>query len=246
MTPTQPNNKERKMSEEKIETTEVEPVEEEVKEPAQEPKVETKTNDVESYKEALEKEIREKIRKQEKDKLYESFEKYKEDARKAEEARKTAEEKLKEYELSKLTAEEQSVLKLTQLEEANNTLQTQMQSLVEEANNKITTLQLELAKKEILSAYGDEIISAMVSGNSIDELTESAEKAHMEYISIRDKEIAKVKEASKPKQVGTGISPQNTNLKSGVSVADIMKISDPETWGKNRDKFLEEAIKQLG
>ena len=72
---------------------------------------------------------------------------------------------MKEYETSKLSAEEQTVLKMQQLEESNSKLQEQMQSLVEEANSKITILQLELVKKEVLAQYGDEIIPALVTGS---------------------------------------------------------------------------------
>lgn len=214
------------------------------KEVKKEDKKDDKSADVEAYKKAIAEAEIERIRKEEKDKLYASFEKYKEDARKAEEARKAAEDKLKEYETSKLSVEEQNVLKMQQLEESNTKLQEQMQSLVEEANSKITTLQLELVKKEVLAQYGDEIIPALVTGSTIEEISESAEKAHREYVSIRDREIAKAKEAVKPKsQIGTGVSPQNDRLNAGVTVADINKIQDPKIWEANRDKFLEEALK---
>ena len=225
--------------------------EKDVKEPeVKEPKVketkkeETKSPDVEAYKKAIADAEIERIRKEEKDKLYNSFEKYKKDAKDAEEARKAAEDKLKEYELSKLSVEEQATLKLQQLEESNTKLQEQMTALVEEANNKITALQLELVKKEVLANYGDEIIPALVTGSTIEEIAESAEKAHREYISIRDKEVTKLKESAKPKEkIGTGIAPQNDRLNAGVTVADINKIKDPKIWEANRDKFLEEALK---
>ena len=212
-----------------------------------EPKKETKkekSSDIDEWKKSYEAEVREKIRKEEKDKLYKSFEKYKEDAKAAEEARKSAETKLQEYETSKLTAEEQATLKLTQLEEMNKKMQEQMESLVDEANSKINTLQIELVKKEVLGKYGDEIIPALVTGNTIEEITESAEKAHREYVSIRDQAIAKSKETSKARSnIGTGISPPSDKLNAGVNVADINKISDPKVWEANRDKFLEEALK---
>jgi hypothetical protein len=209
-----------------------------------EKKAEDKSLDVDAYKKALEAEWLEKIRTQEKAKLYDSFEKYKEDARKAEEARKTAEEKLKEYETSKLTVEEQATLKLASLEESNTRLRTQMEDLINDANSKITTLQLELYKKEILNQYGDEIIPALVAGSTLEELAQSAENAHREYISIRDHELAKAKEVGKPKDaIGSGIKPQNDRLNVGITVADIKKITDPKVWEANRDKFLEEANK---
>jgi hypothetical protein len=209
-----------------------------------EAKKDDKSSDVEAWKKAYEDEVREKIRKEEKDKLYKSFEKYKEDAKTAEEARKTAEEKLRDYEISKLSAEEQATLKLQQLEESNTRLQEQMTALVEEANTKISTLQLELVKKEVLGKYGDEIIPALVSGSTIEEIMESAENAHREYVSIRERELAKAKEVVKPKSnIGTGISPKSDRLNAGVTVADIEKINDPKIWEANRDKFLEEALK---
>ena len=202
--------------------------------------------DIEAVTKALRAEITESVRTQEKAKLYDSFEKYKEDARKAEEARKAAEEKLKEYETSKLSVEEQAALKLQQLEESNTKLQEQMQSLITEANDKISTLQLELVKKEVLGKYGDEIIPALVRGSTIEEIMESAENAHREYVSIRERELAKAKETIKPKsQIGTGVSPQNDRLNAGVTVGDINKINDPKIWEANRDKFLEEALKNL-
>ena len=214
------------------------------KEPKKETKKEDKSIDVEALTKALREEIAEKIRSEEKSKLYPSMEKYKEDARKAEEARKAAEDKLKEYETSKLSAEEQAILKMEQLEESNTKLQAQMQELVEEANNKITTLQLELVKKEVLAQYGDEIIPALVTGSTIEEISESAEKAHREYISIQERTLAKAKDAVKPKtQIGAGINPQNDRLNAGITAADINKINDPKIWEANRDKFLEEALK---
>ena len=219
---------------------------EEGKEPKKETKKDDKSADVEAYKKAVAEAEIERIRKEEKGKLYASFEKYKEDARKAEEARKVAEEKLKEYETSKLSAEEQATLKLQQLEESNAKLQEQMQSLITEANDKISTLQLELVKKEVLGKYGDEIIPALVRGSTIEEIMESAENAHREYVSIRERELAKAKETIKPKsQIGTGVSPQNDRLNVGVTVGDINKINDPKIWEANRDKFLEEALKNL-
>jgi exonuclease VII large subunit len=153
---------------------------------------------------------------------------------------------LKEYETSKLSAEEQATLKLQQLEESNTKLQEQMQSLITEANDKINTLQLELVKKEVLGKYGDEIIPALVRGSTIEEIMESAENAHREYVSIRERELAKAKETIKPKsQIGTGVSPQNDRLNAGITVGDINKINDPKIWEANRDKFLEEALKNL-
>lgn len=208
-------------------------------------KEDSKELDIEALKKALREEIMESVRVEEKSKLYPSLEKYKEDAKKAEEARKLAEEKLKEYETTKLTAEEQATLKLQQLEESNAKLQEQLDSIIENANTKINTLQLELEKKEILAQYGDEIISALVTGSTLEEIQKSAENAHREYISIREKELAKLKDNTKQKdKIGTGISPKNDRLNAGVTKADIDKINDPKVWEANREKYLQEALKR--
>jgi hypothetical protein len=226
------------------ETDEKEEKELEVKEPIKVPDKKEDSLDIEALKKALKEEIAESLRTEEKAKLYDSLEKYKKDAKDAEVARKEAEDKLKEYETTKLTVEEQATLKLQQLEESNTKLQLAMTELVEEANNKISTLQLEIVKKEILAKYDDEIIPALVSGSTIEEIAESAEKAHMEYISIRDREVAKAKTVVKPKEkIGGGVNPQNDRLNVGLTVADINKIDNADDWYKNRDKFVEEALK---
>ncbi len=189
--------------------------------------------------------LTERIRKEEKEKLYASFEKYKADAKTAEEAKKAAEDKLKEYENKNLTAEEQAALRFTELEESNKQLQSQLQEIVTLANDKITTLQLELAKKEILSKYGDEILEELVSGNSLEELAESAEKAHRRYKAITEAAVSKAKETPKPKeQIGTGLGPSSDKLNSSPTIADIKKIDDPKEWEKMRAKLLEEALRQ--
>ena len=80
---------------------------------------------------------------------------------------------------------------------------------------------------------------------TIEEITESADKAHREYISIQERTLAKAKDAVKPKtQIGAGINPQNDRLNAGVNVADINSINDAKVWEAERDKFLEEALKQ--
>jgi len=228
----------------KLENT---PEQEEKEKPESKPEKKKKEEsiDVEALKKALREEITEAVRKEEKDKLYKSFEKYKEDARLAEEARKAAEEKLREYEMSKLSAEEQEQLRLKELEESNNRLQQQMQELVEAANSKITNLQLELAKKDILSRYGDEIIASLVTGTTVEELAESAEKAHAEYVAIRDKELAKLRESKQKDKIGTGIAPQNDGLNTGATIADIKNVKDPKVWEANRERFLKEALKHI-
>lgn len=236
------DEKDEKELEDTLTSEEVKETEKEKKEGK---KVEDKSLDVAALTKALREEIIESVRKEEKAKLYDSFEKYKTDAKTADEARKTAENKLTEYETSKLSVEEQSVLKLETLEESNVQLKIQMEELIKEANDKINSLQLELVKKEILAQYGDEMIPALVSGSTIEEIQQSAENAHREYVNIRERELAKMKETLKPKErkIGSGISPQNDRLNVGTTVADMEKITDPKVWEANREKFIEEALK---
>lgn len=202
-----------------------------------------KTQDVEALKKALENEISERVRKEEKAKLYESFEKYKVDAKEAEEARKLAEEKLKEYETKNLSVDEQTTLKLKSLEESNEKLQTQLMEIVDQANSKITALQIELAKKEILTKYGEEIIPSMVTGTTLDELVESAENAHKEYVSITERYSAKSKEAKLKTEIGTPLAPSSDRLNVSPSIEDIKKVNDPKKWEELKAKLLEEAFK---
>lgn len=223
-------------SKETEETTEEKPEVKEKPEGKKEEKVEQKV-DLDA--------LTERIRKEEKEKLYASFEKYKADAKTAEEARKAAEAKLKEYENKNLTAEEQAALRFTELEESNKQLKSQLQEIVTLANDKITALQLELAKKEILSKYGDEIIEELVSGNSLEELAESAEKAHRRYKVITEAAVSKAKETPKQKeQIGTGLGPSSDKLNSSPTIADIKKIDDPKEWEKMKAKLLEEALRK--
>jgi len=215
--------------------------EEETKE---KPEVKSEELNVEALTKALREEIAESIRKEEKAKLYDSFEKYKEDARKAEEARLASEAKLKDYEQKNLSAEEQLAKKLSELEESNAKLQEQMGEIVQSATKQISTLQLELEKERLLAQYKDEIIPSMIGGNTLEELRQSAENAHREYLSITEKALAKVKAETKKEAVGSGLSPSSANLNASPSKAQIDKISDPKEWEKVRDKFLEDALKQ--
>jgi hypothetical protein len=207
-------------------------------------KEDVKALDVEALKKALSEELAEKIRKEEKDKLYASFEKYKEDAKKAADEKAAAEAKLKEYETKNLSVEEQATLRFQELQEANNKLTEQLNTIVTTANDRINTLELELTKKELLSAYNDEIIVDMVTGNSLEELRQNAEKAHREYKAIEEKTQAKlaVKEKS---PIGTGLNPPSSDkLNASPTIADINKVTDPKEWEKLKNKFLEDALKQ--
>lgn len=227
------------MSDELDEKLEPQKTEEKIEEKPEVKQEDTKALDVEALKKALRDELAESIRKEEKAKLYDSFEKYKTDAKTAEEARTDAEKKLKEYETKNLSADEQATLKLRELEDSNEKLQTQLTDLVSLANDKINSLQLELAKKELVAQYGDEIIPGYVTGSTLEELAESAEKVHREYIAIRDKELAKAKEATKPKdQIGTGLGPSSDKLNVVPTIADIKKIDDPKELEKLKAKLF--------
>ena len=203
----------------------------------------TKGNiNVEELTKALRAEIAEAIRKEEKDKLYPSIEKHKEEAKKALDAKKAAEDRLKEYETKNLTAEEQTALKFKELENVNLGLQSKLEEIVNAANDKITTLELQLMKKEVLSKYGSEIIPELVNGSTVEEIIESAENAHRRFKDIFDSAKESAKPAVKKPAIGSGLTPGNDSLKSGITVADIEKM-DAETFAKNRDRLLEEALK---
>jgi hypothetical protein len=206
-------------------------------------KKEDKSIDVEALKKALETEITERVRKEEKAKLYESFEKYKKDAKEAIDEKESIEIKLKEYETKNLSADEQTALKLQSAEESIVQLRTQLTDIVEQANSKITTLQMELMKKDLLAKYGEEIIPSMVSGNTLDELMESAENAHREYVNITEKFSAKSKEAKLKETIGTNLGPSSDRLNVSPSIADIKKMNDPNKWEELKAKLLEEAFK---
>lgn len=197
--------------------------------------------EVEALKKTLEAELREKVRTEEKAKLYDSFEKYKQDAKEAEDAKVEAEKRLKEYETKNLTIDEQTALKLTELEKSNELLTSKLQEVIETANSSITTLQLELSKKEILAKYGEEIIPALVSGSTIEEIEASAEKAHNEYLAISEKALTKLKDTAKQKEpIGTGIGPSSQNIGTNPTIAEIKNITDPKEWEKLKLKLLKE------
>lgn len=195
---------------------------------------------------ALKKEVGDLIRKEEKDKLYPQLSQLKNDKEEAEKRTKELEDKLKEYESKNLSAEEQQGNKLKELEESNEKLKGTINELVQEANNKITALELALAKEKIVAMYGDDIISELVSGNTIEELKESAEKAHSMYTSIAEKAKKKETETAKIKDpVGTGITPSSDKVNNSSVLTDIDSITNKKDWEKNRAKFVEEARKTL-
>jgi hypothetical protein len=206
-------------------------------------KKEEKSIDVEALRKALEIEVAERVRKEEKAKLYESFEKYKKDAKEAIDEKEAVEAKLKEYETKNLSVDEQTALKLKSLEDSNMLLQSKLEEIVNQANDKITALQMELVKKELLTKYGEEIIPSMVSGNTLDELMESAENAHREYLNITEKFSAKSKEAKLKETIGTNLGPSSDRLNVSPSREDIKKVTDPKKWAELKEKLLEEAFK---
>jgi hypothetical protein len=207
-------------------------------------KEDVKALDVEALKKALKEELAESIRKEEKDKLYASFEKYKEDAKTAAAEKEAAESKLKEYETKNLSVEEQAALRYKELQESNEQLTQKFNEVVEVANARINSLEMELTKKELLAAYGGEIIVDMVSGSNVDELRASAEKAHNQYVAIKEQTKAELASTAKG-PIGSGLNPPNSDkLNSSPTKADIMSVDDPKEWEKLKSKLLAEAFKQ--
>lgn len=196
--------------------------------------------DIEALTKKLKEEIGERIRKEEKDKLYPSIEKHKEDAKTEKAAREEAEKKLKEYEDKNLSAGEQTNLKLTEYGDEITRLKEQITEIVNSADSKITVLQLQLVKKDVLAEYGDEIIAELVSGNTPEELAESAKKAHEKYMNITSQAIASAKVETKKIPIGTDLNPSNDGLKTSVTKADINKVTDPKEWEKLKTKLLGE------
>jgi Cu2+-containing amine oxidase len=218
--------------------------EDEQEDKIEEPKVDVKALDVEALRKALREEIAESIRTEEKAKLYPSMEKYKTDAKTASDAKDAAEAKLKEYETKNLSAEEQVAQRYKELQESNEMLTERFNKVVEEANGRINSLQVELAKKEILAAYKDEIITGMVTGDTIEELQQSAENAHREYKAIEEKAQAKIAAVGKA-PIGSGLAqPNSDKLNVSPTLADIKKVTNLKEWDKVKTKLLEDALKQ--
>lgn len=191
--------------------------------------------------EALKKEIAEAIRKEEKDKLYPSMTKLKEEKEAAEKRVEEAMAKIKEYEDSSLSAEEKTQKRLEELLEANKALEDRLEAVANASAKEIYETKLESHKDKLLAQYGDEIVVDLVTGSTIEELTESAEKAHSVYKEIQERAIEAATKQKKKEPVGTGVAPGKADSKR-VSEVDLDKISEEEFW-KIKDKLLQEAMK---
>jgi hypothetical protein len=197
--------------------------------------------------EELEKRIAERVRQEEKAKLYDTLEKVKRE-------KEEADAKLKEYETSKLTTEEQIQAKLRegdekittltqQLDQAKTIFETELSKIAGEAQNEVKKIRLDAEKDKIKLKYGGEIIEELVEGNTIEELQDSAEKAHNIYKAIRDRETAKLKEELEKQQVGSGINPTSTLTDNVVGDVDLNKVNDKAEWDKIRKSVLEKALR---
>lgn len=225
--------------EEETEVIEEKPVEEEKK------KEEPKNTEKEELIEALRKEFAEKIRKEEKDKLYPTMEKYKKELQEKEEANKALAAKMKEYEDSHLSGEEKIQKQLQELLDANDQLSKQLENVSSEAAKEIYSIQLDAAREKALAKYGNDIIPEMVSGSTIEEIYQSAEKANSVYLQIKAKAEEDAKAKSKTVQVGSNISPKNPGAGSlEMDVQDVKNIKDPAEFEKIKEKLLAKALGQ--
>jgi len=235
-----------------LDETQAEEIEviEEVKEEKPEAKAEEKPSKEDSKEKdeliaALREEFAAAIRKEEKDKLYPTIEKYKQDLKAQEEAKKALETKLKEYEDKNLSGEERIQKQLADLAEKNEQLANQLERVSEEAAKEIYRVQLEAAREKALAKYGDSIVPEMVSGSTIEEIYESAEKANSVYLQIKAKAEEEVKAKSKTVPVGTKAAPVNVGGQASGTDLDIQTvkgINDPQEWAKVKDKLLEKAL----
>lgn len=190
--------------------------------------------------EALKKEISDTVAKREKDKLYPTIEKYKADL-------KEAQDKLKEYEDKNLSAEERLGKQLEEANAAIAELKKGMETVAEVASKEIHTVKLEAQREKMLLQYKDEIIPELIMGNTIDEIVESAEKAHRKYVEIRDREAARIKEETKAARqttkTSTGIAPTSASDEGLNEMEAVLDKAKPEEWEALKAKLLAIAQK---
>jgi len=178
------------------------------------------------------KEFVKKIRKQEKDKLYDEIDK------------RDGKIKTLEGELSTIRAT------LNDKEKAVVDAQVKFEAQLKMMSDKITALE-ESGKKKDLTLYleralaeaGDDLILALVKGDSQEEIDESIELAKDEYKAIAlkvsgNRVPAPVPETPKKKVVPTTSTNPVVNASTKISPEDIKNMSQ-EDWAKNR-----EAIKR--
>jgi hypothetical protein len=218
--------------------------EETVEEPAGEVEEPKEADNTTELLEAMKKEVSERIRKEEKDKLYPTIKKYKDDLKEKEEALKSLHDKIKQYEDSNLSNEEKVQKQLKELEEANTKLYSQLESVSEIAAKEIYAVKLEAAREKVLAKYGDSIIPEMISGSTIEEINESAERANSVYLNIKAKAEEDAKLASRKVKVGTDVSPKSTSMANStdMDIQDIKNISDPKEWEKVKAQLKAKAF----
>ena len=117
-----------------------------------------------------------------------------------------------------------------------------MKAIQEEAENKINQMQIELAKKDILMSYGDEIIPEMISGSTIEEIQQSAENAHKKYIEILEKTKVSKIEQKKKTALGSDVEPKTSSKIEGIDSESIRDIKDPAEW----ERVKKELMSKLG
>lgn len=198
--------------------------------------------------EELEKRVAERVRQEEKAKLYDTLEKLKKE-------KEASDAKLKEFETSKLTAEEQIQLKLQesddkitvltqQLDSAKSVFEQELAKIAGEAQGEVKKIRLDAEKEKIKAKYGYELIEELVVGETVEELVQNAEKAHTIYKKITEKETAKLQKELEEQKIGTGINPTNTLADNRVGDVDLNSINSKDEWDKIRKSVLEKALRQ--
>lgn len=190
----------------------------------------------------LKKEFIEMVRREEKDKLYKSMEKTKEELKAEKDAKAVLEAKIKEYEEKNLTADEKTALKIEELAKANADLKDALDRVSSTAAQQIYEVQLEAAKEKVLAKYGDDIIVEMISGSTIEEINESAERAHETYKRITERATELVNQTRRETTTTNVLAPKVNDVHTAFS-PDLDKIKDPQEWEKVRANLLEKALR---
>lgn len=225
---------------EELNVEETEVVEEESTEEQKVSTEEVKSKGQQIDVEALKKEFIEMVRKEEKDKLYKSMEKTKEELKAERDAKTALEAKIKEYEEKNLSAEEKTALKLEELAKANAELKEALDRVSLTAAQEIHNIQLEAAKAKVLAQYGEEIVPELILGSTIEEITESAERAHETYKRITEKATQKLTQERRETGTTGNIAPK-TNETNKMYDVDINKVNDPAEWQKVKADILRKA-----
>lgn len=91
--------------------------------------------------------------------------------------------------------------------------------------------QLELYKERALKAAGDELVEAMVGGNTEEEIDESINKAKEQYMAILERAKKQVKT---PENFSNTTNPTQPKTPKQLGGQDIRTMSEAE-FAKNRD-----------